>query len=169
MTWGHKVESCFSNFLVSGVGGLLPGVFSHDPFMIFDRKTWSFSFPGHKVTSWDALLKLYFCRCIHWSGLCTTWPWATCSLLETQIPLFSLFSKLTQCLGCIHEKAFPQILPKYPLPLYPTTVISIDSILPFFFFFLEWHLVCFQTFLVYSRNEAPGVIDPAIQSMDIFL
>ena len=97
-----------------------------------------------------------------------TWPWATCSLLETQIPLFSLFSKLTQCLGCIHEEAFPLILPKYPLPLYPTTVNSIDSILPFFFF-LEWHLVCFQTFLVYSRNEAPGVIDPAIQSTDIFL
>ena len=63
-----------------------------------------------------------------------TWPWATCSLLETQIPLFSLFSKLTQCLGCIHEEAFPLILPKYPLPLYPITVISIDSILPFFFF-----------------------------------
>ena len=29
---------------------------------------------------------------------------------------------------------FPLVLPKYPVLLYPTTVYSIDSILPFFFF-----------------------------------
>ena len=60
MTWGHKALSCFSSFLVSSVGRLMPGVFSHGSIhgLREDNLIFQFSRPyGHKLRNFaEALL-----------------------------------------------------------------------------------------------------------------